>query len=213
MIVKTLEVGPFMSNCYIVGSEQHKKGMIIDPGADPNTILKAIQAEGLEIILIVATHNHTDHISAVGAVKKATGAEFAIHESDAHFSLSTGITSMLEEMTGTSYEPPSAPDRLLSGGDIIEVSDLKFTVLHTPGHTPGGISLLGHGAVFTGDALFNFGIGRTDLPGGSTAQLMDNITTKLMTLPETTIVYPGHGPSTTIGKELTGNPFLRGGFF
>jgi len=213
MIVKTLEVGPFMSNCYIVGSEETKKGMIIDPGASPSVILKAVQDQGLEIILIVATHNHTDHISAAGAVKEATGAEFAAHEADANFGLPSGVTKMLEDMTGTRYDPPPAPDRLLSGGDIIEVGDLKFTVLHTPGHTPGGISLLGHGVVFTGDALFNFGIGRTDMPGGSTSQLMNSILTKLMILPETTVVYPGHGPTTTIGREHTGNPFLRGGFF
>ena len=108
---------------------------------------------------------------------------------------------------------PPEPDRLLHGGDVIEVGDLKFTVLHTPGHTPGGISLLGHGVVFSGDTLFNFGIGRTDIPGGSYAKLMDSIITKLMVLPDPTVVYPGHGPKTTIGTERIGNPFLRGGFF
>ncbi|MCX5995442.1 MAG: MBL fold metallo-hydrolase, partial [Chloroflexi bacterium] len=100
-------------------------------------------------------------------------------------------------------------DRLLKDGDVIEIGDLKFKVLHTPGHTPGGISLLSDGVVFSGDTLFNFGIGRTDLAGGDYGKLMDSIMTKLMVLPDSTIVYPGHGPETTIGAEKKGNPFLR----
>jgi len=102
------------------------------------------------------------------------------------------------------------PDRLLHDGDILEVGELRFTVLHTPGHSPGGISLVGNGVVFSGDTLFNFGIGRTDFPGCSQEQLLQSIRTKLMTLPDETIVLPGHGPQTTIGTERNWNPFLRG---
>ena len=113
-------------------------------------------------------------------------------------------------MFGLSYPSPPPPDRLLGDGESIDIGDLRFSVLHTPGHTPGGICLLGEGIVFSGDTLFNYGVGRADLPGGSYSQLMDSISTKLMTLPDTTIVYPGHGPDTTIGTERQGNPFLRG---
>ena len=110
---------------------------------------------------------------------------------------------------GGSKRPPE-PDRLLHEGDVIKLGELSFTVLHTPGHSPGGISLVGHGLVFCGDTLFNYGIGRTDFPGCSQAQLMESIRTKLLTLPDDTIVLPGHGPQTTIGEERQGNPWLRG---
>jgi len=113
-------------------------------------------------------------------------------------------------MFGLSYTAPPSPDRLLKGGDSIDIGDLHFLVLHTPGHSPGGICLLGQGVVFTGDTLFNYGIGRYDLPGSSGSQLMNGIHTKLMVLPDDTVVYPGHGPDTTIGTERRGNPFLRG---
>jgi len=115
---------------------------------------------------------------------------------------------MLSSMTGGSFSQLPKPDKLLKDGDKIDIDGLHFTVLHTPGHSPDGISLYGHGIVFTGDALFNYGIGRTDFPGCSYDQLMDSIQNKLMTLPDETIVYPGHGPSTTIGEERRDNPFL-----
>lgn len=212
MIVKALEVGPFASNCFVVGSETTKKGIIVDPGAEPDNILKTVREQGLEIVLIVATHNHFDHLAALRPVKEATGAEFAIHEADAKFSMPPEINRMLGEMVGGSYESPPEPDRLLRGGDVIGAGDLKFTVLHTPGHSTGSICLWGQGVVFSGDTLFNFGIGRTDIGGGSMAQLMDSLLTKLMALPDPTVVYPGHGPETTIGTERAGNPFLSTGF-
>ena len=207
MIIKRLEVGPFASNCYIVGSESTKEGLIIDPGDEAREILKSVKDLGLDIKIIVLTHGHIDHIGALKEVKEATGAEVAIHTDDAQ-SLHGGGQS-LGALFGLSYEAPPSPDRLLKGGDSIDVGDLHFMVLHTPGHTPGGICLLGHGMVFTGDTLFNYGIGRTDL-GGSYSQLMNSIHTKLMVLPDDTTVCPGHGPETTIGAERRGNPFLRG---
>jgi len=208
MIIKKLVVGPLATNCYIVGSESSKEGMIIDPGAEANQILSSVKDTGLDIKFIVLTHSHIDHIGALKEVKEATGAEVAIHTDDAQ--ALKGQEPSLGAMFGLSYPSPPPPDRLLEDGESIDIGDLRFSVLHTPGHTPGGICLLGEGIVFSGDTLFNYGVGRADLPGGSYNQLMDSISTKLMTLPDITIVYPGHGPDTTIGTERQGNPFLRG---
>ena len=206
MILKALELGPFASNCYIVGSEANREGMIIDPGADAMEILKSVKELRLDIKLIVLTHGHMDHIGALKEVKEATGAEVAIHADDAESLQQRSSGSVF----GLSYPSPPPPERLLKGGDSIDIGDLNFLVLHTPGHTRGGICLLGQGVVFTGDTLFNYGIGRFDMPGGSGSQLMNSIYTKLMILADNTIVYPGHGPDTTIGAERRGNPFLRG---
>jgi len=206
MILNKLVVGPLASNCYIVGSESNKEGMIIDPGDEAEVILRNVKDLGLEIKSIVLTHGHIDHIGALKEVKKVTGAEVAIHTDEAK-SLQRQSSSTL---LGLSYPTPLPPDRLLQDGDSMDIGDLHFSVLHTPGHSPGGICLLGQGVVFSGDTLFNYGIGRTDLPGGSHSQLMNSIHTKLMILPDDTAVYPGHGPETTIGTERQGNPFLHG---
>jgi hydroxyacylglutathione hydrolase len=207
MILKTLVVGPFASNCYIVGSDSSKQGLIIDPGAEAKLILKSVNDLGLKIGLILVTHAHIDHIGALAAVKENTGAKFAIHESEAKAGLGM-FSRMLSSVTGGSFSQPPKPDRLLKDGDTIDIDDIRFTVLHTPGHSPGGISLYGHGILFSGDTLFNHGIGRTDFPGCSYEQIMDSIQNKLMKLPDETIVYPGHGPATTIGEEKRGNPFF-----
>ena len=206
MIIEKLEVGPFASNCYIVGSKSSKEGMIIDPGAEAEEILRKVKGLGLSIKLIVLTHGHVDHIAALKEVKEATGAKVAIHPADARTLQGGSVSTMF----GFSYPSPPPPDRLLDDGDSIDIGDLHFSVLHTPGHTPGAICLLGQGIVFTGDTLFNFGIGRFDMPGGDGNQLMDSIHTKLMVLPDNTVVCPGHGPDTTISVERRANPFLQG---
>lgn len=177
--------------------------MIIDPGAEADEILKSVKELGIDIKLIVLTHGHIDHIDALKQVKEATRAEAAIHADDVPLlqRKSPGL------IFGSSPAPP--PDRLLKGGDSLDFSGGHFLVLHTPGHSAGSICLMGHGVVFSGDTLFNYGIGRYDLPGGSYDQIMNSIHTKLMVLPDDTIVYPGHGLDTTIGTERQANPFLR----
>jgi glyoxylase-like metal-dependent hydrolase (beta-lactamase superfamily II) len=208
MVVKTLVVGLFAANCYIVGSSSTRTGMIIDPGAEAPTILKTVQQMGLSISLIVVTHAHIDHVSALRSVQEKTNAEFALHEAEKGLLL-TAPMRMLTSLGLSPIKSLPQPDRLLKDGDSIEIGDLHFEVLHTPGHSSGGISLSGHGVVFSGDTLFNFGIGRTDFPGCSHELLMKSIREKLMVLPDETIVYPGHGPPTTIGDERRGNPFLH----
>jgi glyoxylase-like metal-dependent hydrolase (beta-lactamase superfamily II) len=191
MIVNTLAVGMYGTNCYVVGSEATKDGMIIDPGAEARTILQTVKDSRLSIKLIAITHGHMDHTGALEEVRRATGAPVAIHNADAADLLRVLPT-----------------DRLLNGGENLTIGDLRFTVIHTPGHSPGGICLYGQGTLFCGDTLFNLSIGRTDL-GGDFNQLMSNIFNKLMILPDDTIVYPGHGPETTIGEERRSNPFLK----
>ncbi len=205
MIFRRLVVGPLASNCYIVGSESNKEGMIIDPGAEAEVILRNVKDLELDIRSIVLTHGHIDHIGALKEVKEATGAEVAIHTDEAQALQENSVSTLL----GLSYPTPLPADRLLKDGDSMDIGDLHFLVLHTPGHNLGGICLLGEGIIFSGDTLFNYGIGRADLPGGSYSQLMNSIHTKLMTLPDNTTVYPGHGPDTTIGAERRGNPFLQ----
>ena len=206
MICRGLTVGPLATNCYIVGSESGKEGVIIDPADEAEVILAEVKSLGLDIKFIILTHGHFDHIGALKAVKEATGAEVAIHHDDAESLFEQSYATAF----GFSYPLPPPPDRLLNNEDRIDTGDLHFVVLHTPGHTPGGISLLMDKVVFSGDTLFNYGIGRSDLPGGSYNQLMNSIHTKLMVLPDDTVVYPGHGASTTIGAERQGNPFLSG---
>ncbi len=204
MIIRKLVVGPIASNCYIVGSESTKEGIIIDPGADAIDILATVEKAGLTIKLIILTHRHPDHVGAAAQVKQMTEAELATHVECARY---------LPQSSSYVYEPPyqgaPKPERILNDGDGINIGGLHFTVLHTPGHTPCGISIYGEGHVFTGDTLFNYGIGRYDLIDGDYDQLMNGIKTKLLTLPPETIVHPGHGPDSTIATEIRANPFLK----
>ena len=204
MIIERLVVGPIEANCYIVADEKSREGLIIDPGDDADVIVKRVQQLGLKIKYIALTHNHFDHVSATAAVKQATGAKLAIHDSDAK-SLND---SMLARLAGLVHQKVPQPDTLFKGWEDISIGDLHFTVLHIPGHTPGGIALYGEDVVFTGDTLFEGSIGRTDLPGGNYDQIIDSINCRLLALDDEIKVYPGHGDATTIGLERGSNPFL-----
>jgi hydroxyacylglutathione hydrolase len=201
IIIKRLVVGSLSANCYVVGKAG--EGMVIDPGGNAEEIKRTITESGLEIKIIVLTHGHSDHIAALRDIQERTGAEVAIHREDADF-LETS------SQFGISYRTPHPPDRLLREGDTIVIGGISLTVIHTPGHTPGSICLLGDNGVFTGDTLFYKGIGTTLMPGSSRRQLLESIKTRLMILPDDTIVYPGHGRETTIGAERRDNPYVTG---
>jgi hydroxyacylglutathione hydrolase len=204
LILRKLTVGPYASNCYIVGSEATKAGMIIDPGAEAKEIMRTVEKLGLKIKLIVLTHRHPDHVGAAAQVKAATKAPLASHLECAKY-----LPQSPDYLFEPPYEGAPKPERILTDGDTVEIGDLHFKVLHTPGHTPCGISLYGEGHVFTGDTLFNYGIGRYDLIDGDYNALINGIKTKLLTLPPETIVHPGHGPDSTIATEKRANTFLR----
>ena len=206
MMLIRLVVGPLQVNCFILADEKTKEAVVIDPGDDAQEILKIIKDKGLKVKYIVNTHTHFDHIGANKALKEATGAELLIHEGDAPMMASAPMQSRAFGMN-----TPASPraDRYVKHGDMIKAGDVNLKVLHTPGHSPGGISLLEQGMVFTGDALFAGSIGRTDLPGGDLMTLLRSIKTNLMALPDDTKVYSGHGPASTIGEERKENPFLN----
>jgi hydroxyacylglutathione hydrolase len=206
MLIERLVVGMLESNCYLVASEDTKEGIIIDPGGDGPLILDRVQKLGLNITYIVNTHGHIDHIAANGPVKEATGAQLAIHKDDAEWLVTD--QGAYARMLGVQSPGPAA-DVLLEEGDEIAFGSERLQVMHTPGHSLGGISLVGDGVVFCGDTLFADGVGRVDLPGGSWETLMHTIKTRLFSLPDDTIAYTGHGPPTTIGREKQSNPWFR----
>lgn len=208
MIIKRLTVGPIMANCYIVGCEETRNAAIIDPGDEAQRILEAVEEASLNVVHIINTHGHFDHVGANGAVKEKTGAKLAIHSLDAPF-LKVVVDSAAA--WGLSAAPSPEPDRLLEDQDTIEVGSLSFTVIHTPGHSPGGIALLSDGYVFVGDTLFAGSIGRSDFPGGDYQTLINSIKNRLLTLPDTVQVMPGHNEPSTIGREKRFNPFLNEG--
>lgn len=206
MILETVVVGPLMVNCYIVGCEATREGLVIDPGGDAEKILSAVVRHDLSIVQIINTHGHFDHVGANQALMAAFDVGLSIHEHDAPMLAHADITALKYGLKAENSPPPTA---FMSDGDSISFGTCNLKVLHTPGHTRGGCSLYGDGVVFTGDTLFAESVGRTDFPGGSSATLLKSIREKLLTLPDTTIVYPGHGPATTIGHERLHNPYLN----
>ncbi len=202
MHVQTLVVSMFATNCYLVSCPETREGIVIDPGAEGKRILREIEKRGLKISGIVNTHGHIDHTGANGRLKEAIRVPVFLPEKELEAYHNPGFG------LGVLFGKPVPPDHLLKEGERIYFGSKVLTVFETPGHTGGGISLYGSGVVFTGDTLFAGSIGRTDLAGGSYPVLISSIKDKIMTLPPQTVVYPGHGPATTIEIEARSNPFL-----
>jgi len=204
LIIKDLVVGPIMANCFIVGCEDTREAVVIDPGADADKILMALAQMKLTVKYILNTHGHFDHVSANKRMKDVTGAEILIHALDAPM---LSRLSASAAAWGMSAEDSPAPDRALSDGDTVRFGNITLKVIHTPGHTPGGISFSTDGHVFVGDTLFAGSIGRTDFPGGDYETLISSIQNKLFLLGDDVQVLTGHGPETSIGQEKRFNPF------
>ena len=206
-IIKRQVVGHLSANCWIAGMASAGEGIVIDPGGNSSEIQRMIDDSGLDIKIIILTHGHSDHIAALYEIQAHTGADVAIHIEDADFLEGHGSYS---SQFGISYKTPHPPDQLLREGDTLDIKGMSFKVIHTPGHTPGSISLLMDFGVFTGDTIFRRGIGTTLMPGSSRPQLIESIKKKLMVLPDETVIYPGHGRETTIGAERKDNPYVTG---
>ena len=207
MIQKALTVGLLEVNCYILGDEETKEAVVIDPGGDEAEILETLKHHNLQLKLIIDTHGHFDHVDANQPLKEATGAKIAIHEADAQMLDKPSAEAMF--FTGNRLRISQA-DILLKENDILTFGQYRLKVLHTPGHTPGGISLVleDHPYVYVGDLLFAGSIGRTDFPGGSYDDLINAVKTKIFPLGDNYTVYPGHGPVTTVAQERKYNPFF-----
>ena len=205
MIIEFMPVGPIMANCYILGCKETNEAVVIDPGDDADLILLKLAELNLKVKYIINTHGHFDHVGANRKMKEATNAELLIHALDAPMldSLSQAAASF-----GLRSENSPPPDKTIDEGDMITFGNISLKVIHTPGHSPGGISLFTNGYLFVGDTLFQGSIGRTDLPGGNFNTLKSSIQNKLFPLGDTIRVFTGHGPETTIGKEKRYNPFV-----
>ncbi|MEP7272440.1 MAG: MBL fold metallo-hydrolase [Acidobacteriota bacterium] len=209
MIVETFPVGRLQCNCTILGSRQTNEAIVIDPGDDIPLVLARLAYHGLTAKYAIATHGHIDHVGGFKEIKEGTGAPVYLHESDLFL---YEALEMQATMIGVDTPETTVIDGHLDDGDEIGAGDIKLRVVHTPGHTPGSIcfhSPDGDAHLFAGDTLFMGSIGRTDLWGGSIDQIMESLRDKLVTLPDETVVIPGHGPATTIGREKRFNPFLQ----
>jgi hydroxyacylglutathione hydrolase len=207
--VRGVVVGLFQENCWIVGSRRRGEAVVIDPGDEPDEILALARDMGVKITRILASHAHLDHIMAVRAIVDATRAPFLLHQAD------LGIAEYMPQAAlnwlGHEVPPAPPPDAFPNDGEDIEVAGVTLRVIHTPGHTPGSLSLYAADAhlLFSGDTLFRESIGRTDLPGGDTQTILQSISERLYTLPDDTRVLPGHMAETSIGYEREHNPFVR----
>jgi len=208
-IVATIPVGPLACNCSIVLDEPTGEAVVIDPGDEAPKIVDALGRAGATAVFLLHTHAHFDHIGAAGGVQEATGAPVCLHPDDRF------LYEKLPDQGrafGFSFDPPPPVNRWIADGETFEFGESRIRALHTPGHSPGSTCFLLEGAapaLFSGDTLFRDSIGRTDLWGGSLETIEASIRGKLYSLPESLRVIPGHGPETTVGREMRGNPFVR----
>lgn len=206
IMVRGIVVGVFAENCWVIGSRRTGEGIVIDPGDQPEDILALAKDMGVNVKVIANTHAHIDHILGVRGVQEKTDAKFLLHEQD--LEIARGAARGAAQMLGKEVQPPPDPDAFLSDGDVVEVDGLKLQVIHTPGHTQGSIAFYTEGMLFSGDTLFRGSVGRTDLPGGNQQQEIASIVDKLLTLPDDTVVLPGHMEETRIEHERKTNPFV-----
>jgi glyoxylase-like metal-dependent hydrolase (beta-lactamase superfamily II) len=203
MVIKKIVVGPLENNCYIIADEKTKECFVTDPGDEPDRILDLIHEHNLRLKYIICTHAHFDHVAAIPDIKKESDAEVVIHKGDLEIYRKTQEQAA---SWGFEVDPMPEPDIFVSEGDKISVGDITFEILHTPGHSPGGICLYGEGILITGDTLFAGSVGRTDLYGGDVNQLRSSFR-RLMAFPDHIQVLAGHGPETTVGQEKIDNFF------
>ena len=208
IMVRGIVVGVFAENCWVVGNRRTGEGICIDPGDEPDEVLALARDLGVTIKAIANSHAHIDHILGVRGVQAATGANFLLHQSDLEL-LRNGWRGAAERFGIEEGQGPPDPSDFVRDGDEVEVAGLKLKAIATPGHTPGSVSYYADGLLFSGDTLFRGSIGRTDLPGGDFDEEMRSITNALLTLPEDTIVLPGHMQETTVAFEREHNPFVR----
>jgi glyoxylase-like metal-dependent hydrolase (beta-lactamase superfamily II) len=205
MILERFVVGPLEENTYVVGDEVTKEALVVDPGDESDRLVDFINDKGLQVNTIILTHAHFDHVGASGDIKKATGGKILFHKED------LGVYETAKDQAalwGYDIDDIPEPDGFVDEGDEITAGGLKFKVLHTPGHSPGGICLYGEGILLTGDTIFKGSVGRTDFPGGSTEELKKSFR-RLLDLPEDTKIYSGHGPETSVGIEKKTNYFVN----
>lgn len=207
MIIETLQLGPVGTNAYIIGDNVTHRAAVVDPGDEAPRVLAVLRRLGLSVEAIVVTHAHVDHIGGVGPLVDATRAPFLLYEAELPV---LQVAAEWAAAFGMSIPHPPVPDRLLREGEVLTLAGAAFNVVHTPGHSPGHMCLLGDGIAFVGDVIFQGSIGRTDLPGGDYDALLRSIATHLLPLPDATVLYNGHGPATTVGRERRTNPFLVG---
>jgi len=204
MIIKRITVGPLQENCYIVDDEETKQAIVIDPGDEPDRILEVIKDSNFQVSAVILTHAHFDHVGAAGDIKRATGAKVLINADD--MELYKGVRDQAA-FWGYEVDDLPEPDGFITEGDEVRAGNLKFRVIQTPGHSPGGICLYGEGVVFTGDTVFQGSVGRTDFHGGDLSRLKESFR-RVISLPGDTVILSGHGGETTVEREKRENFFM-----